>query len=451
MLTRVEISGFKSFEDFALDLEPLVMVLGPNSAGKSNLFDALSLISRLSTKEVAAALQGGRGSVRDQFSRTVDGIAQQMSFAIELLVSDAEPVDALAQTRFRYEVVVARMIVPSGPEQLSIVHELLRPIAKATDLWMLRHPRYAKLARYGLTEPVLALEHDSRRLTELQSVAILMGPGASRGVLPDHAVVVVDSPRGAGDHPTPVIRALPDLVTKALLAEEATPRAAHVLAAATELRGWRFLHPGMAALRASSERFASPGLASDGSGLPTTLAALPEEARARVRADMVALVPGLKTLDVSEGADEFGFEATFSDGQRYSQRVLSDGTLRLVALLTVLHSSRAGVLVAYEEPENGLHPGRLRELLRWLRELAERDDALPIQILMNGHSPTILAGLRDLPDSLIFLAVVRRKDGLRRTNARRMAPIGELAKPGITVGMHEIEALLDTTRPEIAE
>jgi predicted ATPase len=83
VITRVEISGFKSFQDFGLNVEPLLMVLGANSAGKSNLFDVLAVISRLSQMEVSRALQGGRGSIRDQFSHTSDGIVDTMSFAVE--------------------------------------------------------------------------------------------------------------------------------------------------------------------------------------------------------------------------------------------------------------------------------------------------------------------------------------------------------------------------------
>ena len=40
MLTRIEIDGFKTFEGFRLDLEPLTAVVGPNASGKFNLFDA---------------------------------------------------------------------------------------------------------------------------------------------------------------------------------------------------------------------------------------------------------------------------------------------------------------------------------------------------------------------------------------------------------------------------
>ncbi|MGW5155694.1 AAA family ATPase [Nonomuraea wenchangensis] len=42
MLTRIEIDGFKSFLDFALDVPPFLALVGPNSSGKSNLLDALA-------------------------------------------------------------------------------------------------------------------------------------------------------------------------------------------------------------------------------------------------------------------------------------------------------------------------------------------------------------------------------------------------------------------------
>jgi AAA15 family ATPase/GTPase len=44
MLTRVEIDGFKSLRGVALDCEPLLGIIGANGAGKSNLFEALSIL-----------------------------------------------------------------------------------------------------------------------------------------------------------------------------------------------------------------------------------------------------------------------------------------------------------------------------------------------------------------------------------------------------------------------
>jgi ABC-type cobalamin/Fe3+-siderophores transport system ATPase subunit len=41
MITHVEIDGFTSFLDSRLDMPPFLTLVGPNSSGKSNLFDAL--------------------------------------------------------------------------------------------------------------------------------------------------------------------------------------------------------------------------------------------------------------------------------------------------------------------------------------------------------------------------------------------------------------------------
>ncbi|NJN68174.1 MAG: AAA family ATPase [Chloroflexaceae bacterium] len=40
MITRIEIDGFKTFQNFKLELGPFQVIVGVNGTGKSNLFDA---------------------------------------------------------------------------------------------------------------------------------------------------------------------------------------------------------------------------------------------------------------------------------------------------------------------------------------------------------------------------------------------------------------------------
>ena len=49
MLKRIHIRGYKSLEDIEVRLSQLVVLFGPNAAGKSNLLDALQLLSKLGT------------------------------------------------------------------------------------------------------------------------------------------------------------------------------------------------------------------------------------------------------------------------------------------------------------------------------------------------------------------------------------------------------------------
>jgi hypothetical protein len=112
MLTRIEIDGFKSFRDFAMDIPPFLVIIGRNAAGKSNLFDAIQLLGRLAGEPVLEAAQPMRGDLADLFHRHTDGTTvDRMSFAVEVLL-DRTVTDAFGDTaevnhsRLRYELTI---------------------------------------------------------------------------------------------------------------------------------------------------------------------------------------------------------------------------------------------------------------------------------------------------------------------------------------------------------
>ena len=62
MITRVVINGYKSLWDVDIELGALTLVIGPNASGKSNLLDALGLLSRMVTGgTITSAFQEHRG------------------------------------------------------------------------------------------------------------------------------------------------------------------------------------------------------------------------------------------------------------------------------------------------------------------------------------------------------------------------------------------------------
>ena len=77
MLTRIEIDGFKSFENFGMDVGPLTVILGPNASGKSNLFDAIRLLSRLADTDLRTAVTDLRGEPHELFRRHPDGCSRR--------------------------------------------------------------------------------------------------------------------------------------------------------------------------------------------------------------------------------------------------------------------------------------------------------------------------------------------------------------------------------------
>ncbi len=70
-------------------------------------------------------------------------------------------------------------------------------------------------------------------------------------------------------------------------------------------------------------------------------------------------------------------------------RFSSDGTLKMLAYLVVLHNPQIPQFIGVEEPENFLHPRLLPELAEECREATARS-----QLLITTHSPFLLNAMR---------------------------------------------------------
>lgn len=66
---------------------------------------------------------------------------------------------------------------------------------------------------------------------------------------------------------------------------------------------------------------------------------------------------------------------------------LSDGTLRVLAIIAFILSTQRNTLLILEEIDNGIHPSRMKEFLGKIKTLASERG---IQILMTSHNPALL-------------------------------------------------------------
>jgi predicted ATPase len=74
-----------------------------------------------------------------------------------------------------------------------------------------------------------------------------------------------------------------------------------------------------------------------------------------------------------------------SGGDLIPARQVSDGVLLVLAYLAVLHLPKPPRLLLIEEPENGVHPKRLQDIVAILRNVVS--DSPPTQLLLTTHSP----------------------------------------------------------------
>lgn len=105
------------------------------------------------------------------------------------------------------------------------------------------------------------------------------------------------------------------------------------------------------------------------------------------------LVPNIQRIVLPRGENQT-FLLELID--RYSEHHIpaadiSDGTLRILALLTALYQENTPSIICFEEIENGIHPWLLHKVIELLKIVSvEGITGQPVQILITTHSPIIL-------------------------------------------------------------
>ncbi|HLL88996.1 MAG TPA: ATP-binding protein [Tepidisphaeraceae bacterium] len=91
-------------------------------------------------------------------------------------------------------------------------------------------------------------------------------------------------------------------------------------------------------------------------------------------------------LEAAEGKGLY-FEFA-SSGRILPASQVSDGVLLILAYITVLYLPEPPRLLLVEEPENGIHPKRIDDVLTLLRELVAEQGRT--QVVMTTHSPYVV-------------------------------------------------------------
>ncbi|WP_447895245.1 AAA family ATPase [Vreelandella sp. GE22] len=435
MITRIEIDGFKSFKDFSIDFTPFSAIVGTNASGKSNLFDAIQLISNLVHSDVRSSFFSTRGEPEELFRKTSEGYCSTMTLAVELLLP-AEGVDPFGVTfevkarRLRYEISLEmRNKEGDGFLGIFVSHEQCLRIKKSEDKSNFVK-NIAPSINYGgnigdfLTteenenkEPIFKMRQDGKS----GKPRIIPARDASKSAI--STISNVDFP--------------------------------HLLAVKNFLSGVNFLEINARSARRENDRFEEQTMLSDASNLSAVLARIkdetseediPDGALNEISQGLSRLIPSVRRVVSITSTDkkEYSFEIQMSDGENFSSRVISDGTLRLLALITFLFDPKRSGLLCFEEPENGVHEGRISALIETLREASEFNLEDCLQIIINTHSPVVMAQLSD--DEIIAADVVNQTEkGITQKLTRMRRDIinqNDLFNPEHHLTRFEIEKLL---------
>jgi predicted ATPase len=338
VIRELEVRRYRSLAEVNLRFRALRLLIGPNAAGKSNVIDALRLLAEAvrADMETAVTRRGGLKSV-------VFLGSEKLVFEIALEYFVPDPTAPRSRSDMSYRVRVAESDGRPGVALEELLIKRHRNEPGAPKLWF-----RAEWGRgQALREPV----GDNRE---------------------------------AFDTGDPGVLAL-----KALGFLDVYPR---IRALRTFIEGWQFLSVDLARVREPRRDERAVVLASDGSNLANvlrTLNAMGDPRYKNVLDDLQSLlrhVEGVMTQVERGRVTLLMRERGFKDP--LEALALSDGTLRLLAILTALGSMPEHGLLCIEEPEHGLHPLLFGPLLDLIRERCP--DNGPRQVLMTTHSPDVV-------------------------------------------------------------
>ncbi len=102
-----------------------------------------------------------------------------------------------------------------------------------------------------------------------------------------------------------------------------------------------------------------------------------------------------------------GFKLKFfnSYDNDYWADEVSEGVLYFLAILCIVHQPNPPKLLLLEEPEKGIHPRRIREVIDFIFDLAQEKG---IQVIMTTHDTYVVDQFADIPEAVF---VFDKKEG----------------------------------------
>jgi len=376
MLNRVCIQGYKSFDRFELTLQPLTVLFGPNASGKSNLLDALQLLSRLGTSKTVrdAFAPPHRGEPLHSFRFGRRGVADLLDMASVSLTVEAD-------------VTLSDATVESVNQDIRNLRA--RPDKTGGDgaparSWQVRERDLRYRVTVELTPATGVL-----RIADEYLAALAQGgePSGSRKPFIERVGDRLRLRTEGQAHPTYHDRYLDHTVLSMPLY---APHYPHVVAMRRELEGWLFfyLEP-RERMRRRSPVAEVRHIGAMGDDLPSFLNTLQADHLDQFRAvekALSAVVPSVRGLKVAPNKLGQVELVLVEDDAEVPVETVSEGTLRVLGLLALCGAHERPSLIGFEEPENGIHPRRLEHVARLLESRAH---ARGTQILVTTHSPLL--------------------------------------------------------------
>ena len=372
-LTRVWAKNFRSIAEASIDLDPITVLVGPNASGKSNVLDILRFVKDALRFDLEAAI-----SIRHGFDaicrRTADGSTGEVEVGLSA-TTDGHP-NRAENSRIDYRF----SIVSDSSRGYRVKEESATVYAEdRSDI----DPVIFKIENGNLTSPTSWLHYSDTRPRLWQD--------------DDEAVAFDTAELWLRRVTRPWALGRPQELSRNDETFATFARPVEILL--RRIISMRFYHIFPNTIREPQKLGNPHPLDEDAGNLASVLRNFERDQRTtinRLKHSLGRLIPGVSDLEVTSAGGYLVIRVKHEDvegGRWIDLSQESDGTIRLLALLTALHQRHTLPLIGIEEPELTVHPGALTALADVLKESSRMS-----QLIVTTHSPDLIDRITNFRD-----------------------------------------------------
>ena len=361
-INYLKINGFKSIRNVKLkDVSPFIVLAGANGAGKSNFVDALVFLSKVIDMGVSKAVSEF-GGIRNLIDPKLKSVT--VSYYIEFEIQEQI-------YQYRISILLTNLLS-------RIVQESLKIIKDGQEIFD------SNKAREKLKEKQ---ENNAS------------GDWIAAGLLGALGGLVWSGLKGSDQVGQDIAKGVVTGIGLKLLADEKHSSNDSFLQPNNEafqtLKNTKIFRIDPFAIKNRRNFVDNPEeLKEDGSNIAAVLENLEkdDELREQVTEWMSVIVPEMTEISVKEQEidDSRGLFFEEDSGSKFPAHMVSDGTIYALCLLvSILTRTKQPGVTIIEEPERGLHPKAISELISFIREHTSSFHP----IILTTHSESVVRSL----------------------------------------------------------
>ncbi len=385
MICLVEALHYRSLRCLSQAVSPFNILIGPNATGKSTFLDTLAFAGELLKH---GPEDGIRRRARSIEEITWNGAGKSFELAFEFIIPERFHLGKKnGEFKFcRYEIQIGY----SKQNEASLLHETFWLKSEAAKIADDENNVLNQIDMFPNEPPI--------------KESLLIG---SRKHAPQGWRKVVNKISDSGNdwfkaetgEWNNLFRLGPRKSSLANLPEDEEKFPVSVWAKRLLMEGVQVLALNSFAMRQPCSPLAPKHFLPDGSNLPLAVRELEKapDRFARWLEHVQTALPDIKSIIVKERDEDrhLYLEILYGTSARVPSWLVSDGTLRLLALTLIAYLPSEGEIYLIEEPENGLHPRAVEAVYQSLSSVYDN------QVLVASHSPIFL-GLANLDQILCF-------------------------------------------------